>query len=297
MRRTNKNDTIPVIGILPVGRTNRIASNFFNYSSKSDVEQVRGLAEATISVVRGKVDRKDVMQIQVLPTESTPEPPKPVYAVGRLQWGAFRDAFEKRDSYWYVGPLREYAAFLFNVFSDTLTWNCEAKLIYTDPCGGCSNCYVKPNQPDTRNRRRWWSSFIPSFRLGSSPQTPDYSKVVNKHCAEVTEITVQPSEILLTTENGEEAGKRSDELTALPQIALKLGNGDQGFDFVTESWRRVRTNHFEPLIEYPVRTVDILPEQISTEERERFFSIDNEAYEVKPIRVTLLPKAIQFYVL
>lgn len=298
LRRVNPNEKAPSIGILPIGRTNNIASTIYNFTNESTVEQIRGLADATISVVRGKTERKDVMQIQLLPTEEHPVQPKPVYAVGRLQWGAFRDAYEKRDRYWYLGSLRNYATFLFNAFSDSLTWNCTATLVYTEPCLGCSNCYVKPNSTEpARNHRRWWSSFIPSFRLGSSQSNgayPDRSKIVNKHCAVTTELEVQPSEILLATRNDID-GDRDDG--SVPKISLKLGNGFEGFEFVQESWKRLqRNNRFEPLVEYSVRSVEIRPKIEITPENEKYYSIDNEAFEVNPIRVTLIPNAINVYV-
>lgn len=297
LRRGNPKEKAPSIGILPVGRANNIATTIFSYANGSDLEEVRGIADATIAVVRGKTQRKHVMQIQLLPTEENPQQPKPVYAVGRLQWGAYRDAFEKRDRYWYLGALREHATFLFNAFSDSLTWNCKATVIYTEPCLGCSNCYVKPNstQP-TRNQRRWWSGFIPSFRLGggaANGDLPDRSKVVNKNCANTTVIEVQPSEILLATENDVD-GDRSD--TSVPKISLKLGNGCEGFEFAQESWKRLHRNQFEPLIEYSARSVVIHPHIEITPENEKFFSIDSEAYELHPVQVTLIPNAINVYV-
>lgn len=288
LRRTNPNERPPTIGVLPVGRTNNFATKTFKLSNASSVKQVEGIADATMSIVRGKTERKDVMQIQLLATESQPVLPKPVYAIGQLQWGAFRDAYEKRDSYWYFGSLREYVTFLFNAFSDSLTWNCTAKLIYTDPCQGCSNCFIK-QQALSAGPRRWWSSFIPSFRLGSSnhAQLPDYSKVVNKNCAQTTELEVQPSEIFLTIQND----------NGQSRISVKLGNGYHGLEFITESWKRLQQKGFEPLVEYSVRSVDILPENVSSEENEKYFSIDNEAFEVKPIKVTLLRNAVNFFVL
>lgn len=298
LRRGNPSEKAPSIGILPIGRTNNIATNIYKYTNDSSLEQVRGIADATISVVRGKTERKDVMQVQLLPTDENPSQPKPVYAVGRLQWGAYRDAFEKRDRYWYLGSLREYATFVFNAFSDSLTWNCTATLTYTEPCLGCSNCYVKPNSTSpARSQRRWWSSFIPSFRPGGAAgndELPDRSRILNKTCANTTVLEVQPSEILLTTRNDIDGDH--DDLS-VPKISLKLGNGYEGLDFIQESWRRLQRNRFEPLIEYNVRSVEIRPHIEITPEQEKFFSIDNEAYEINPVKVTLIPNAINVYVL
>lgn len=277
-----------------MGRTNNIATNLYNYTQKTQLEKVKGIVDATISVVRGKTDRKDVMKIEL--TQEN-EAIKPIYAVGTLEWGAFRDALNLRDRYWYFGPLREYAAFLFNGFSDSLAWNCKAKLIYTEPCHGCKNCYIKPHQKDAQSNRRWWLSFIPLFRPSTNQriQTPDYSKVVNENCTKTAEIDVEKcSGILLATTNTSEVDVMPSDP---PKIVVKLGNEVTGFEFILESWTRLKTNLFNTGAEHSVRTVEILPDIVSTDDAEKFFSIDNEAYEVKPIRVSIQPKILEFYVL
>lgn len=34
-----------------------------------------------------------------------------------MEWGAFRDAYMKQDKYWYLGPLRKYATYIFNGYA------------------------------------------------------------------------------------------------------------------------------------------------------------------------------------
>lgn len=327
MRRSNANDTSPTIGVLPVGRTNTVASTIFNYSSKSQLERVKGLADASISVVRGKTAKKDVMKIEIISDEPQEAARKPIYALGVLEWGAYRDAFIQRDRYWYVGPLRERAAFLFNAFSDALTWNCDASLVWTEPCFGCSNCYVKPHQQDVKQQsRRWWSGFI---RMGAPSSTksdsPDYSRVKNDRCAIQNETKVHTTGLLLTTSNATPPCDSSDE-TVPPKLLVKLAKESYGFDFVLASWKRLSSGQFDCDTEIAVRSIQIIPnaeadgesdseekaeekseekaekkaeeeaEKKAEEKAEKFFSIDNEAYETKPIKITLLPKLVNFYV-
>lgn len=286
LRRENRDCPI---GILPVGRTNSVARRMFFNSLLigSDLDEVRGLANAAISVVRGKVEKKDVMKIEVLPDEGD-EPGKPVYAMASLHWGAYRDALLLRDRYWYAGPFREYASFLFNGFSSKLTWNCDAKIRFTPPCDGCSNCFKKEEKPI--ENRRWMAKFIPTSRP-DRPSGPDYSKVINNHCADETEMEINPTEFLLTSSNID--GPNATKLT------MKLGKTDvSGFDFMAESWSRLNGAEFKSVNETAFRTVEIRPKKVFIEgENEIYFSIDNEAYEVKPIRISLLPKAVTMFTL
>lgn len=282
------------IGILPVGRTNSVARRLFFNSLLigSNLDEVRGLANAAISVVRGKVEKKDVMKIEVLPDEGD-VPGKPVYAMASLHWGAYRDALLLRDRYWYAGPFREYASFLFNGFSSKLTWNCNAKIRFTPPCDGCSNCFRKEEVKPIENRR-WMAKFIPTS-LPDRPIGPDYSKVVNNHCSDETEWEINPTDFLLTSNNIDRPvdGENSTKLT------IKLGKNEvSGFDFMSESWSRLNGAEFKSVNEISCRTIEIRPKKVFIEgQNEIYFSIDNEAYEVKPIRISLLPKAVTMYTL
>lgn len=259
------------------------------------MKEVESLANAAISVVRGQTQPKDVMKIEVIATDPDVIPPKPVYAIGSLHWGAYRDALALRDKYWYTGPLREYSAFLFNAFGSKLTWNCAAKLTYTTPCEGCSNCYVKRDEPTaTSSGRRWWSSFIPRVGFGSGhvgKSEPDYTKVINENCKNEIEINVEPSELLLSTN----VLRQSSDV---PELSIQLGSKEtSGIDFISKSWSRLRRNSVSANEVIGVRTVEIIPAQDSTDEKELFFSIDNEAYEVKPVRVSIMPRAVDVFTL
>lgn len=269
-----------------------MAKTLFNFSTESRLNRTRGLATATLAVVRGKTSRKDVMKIEPISDDNR----KPIYAIGTIEWGAYRDAFNFRDKYWYFGSLRDHMTFIFNAFSNSITWNCKANITYTDACTGCNNCREKPlaqNQP-----RRWWSGFV---RIGA-PKTNeiDYSKIKNDQCAVEKNIDIEAQGIQLATANASQ--KESQNELAL--INLKLANESTGFEFITNSWNRLKTDQFDTKSELAVRTVKIIPENYQKSEEnddnekkhEKFYSIDNEAFEVLPINVTLIPSKINFYV-
>lgn len=274
------------IGVLPVGRTNTFAKQIFEYSNDSNLAEVNGLANATIAAVRSKTTHRDVIKIEPLSVDSSDAPARPIFALGNVQWGAYRDALSLRDKYWYTGPLREYTCFLFNAFGDRLTWNCSSQITYSAPCPGCSNCFNKPKQaaPVPPSNRRWWSSAPKSATAG-----PDFSKVQNPTCSAQQTANIQASELLISQD-----ANRLD--TELPRLVIQLGRDEPtSVDFLRESWTRVHNDEFEPVRQVDVRAVEIRPEPevLFSEEKEAFFSIDNEAYEVKPVRISVVPRALR----
>ncbi|XP_058833818.1 acylglycerol kinase, mitochondrial [Topomyia yanbarensis] len=286
------------IGVLPVGRTNNLASALFrNSPERTTLEDVRAMANAAYAVVAGKKQKMDVMRIEVLPNEVDEKvPEKPVYAVGSLHWGAFRDILTLRDKYWYTGSLREYVAFLFYAFDREPTWSCKAKVTITEPCSGCSKCYQdsQQKQPKQEQSSRWWSVFLPKAK--AITQTVNYSKIVNDKCSVPIEIEVDPSELILQTSNADQEREQDK-----PKLSLTISPSvDSGFSFLKESWSRLWNRRY---VECPaekhieVRTVELIPARLKTSEndKELFYSIDNEAYEVRPVRVTLVPKAVEVY--
>lgn len=286
------------IGVLPVGRTNTLARTLFRSSKETTtLEDVRTMANAAYAVVAGKKKKMDVMKIEVLPNEADEHvPDRPVYAVGSLQWGAFRDILALRDKYWYTASLRDYTAFLFNAFDGGHTWNCKAKVTFTEPCAGCSKCYKENEQlqqPKKEQPRRWWSVFLPKAKAA---QGVDFSKVVNESCSITHEMEVDPSELILKTTNIE-----SETVGGNPKLCLNLGSQvDSGFSFLGDSWSRLWNRQYvecpaEKTVE--VRTVELIPATLKLAESDKdlYYSIDNEAYEVRPVRVTLVPKAVEMY--
>uniref|UniRef100_A0A182MPD4 Acylglycerol kinase C-terminal domain-containing protein n=1 Tax=Anopheles culicifacies TaxID=139723 RepID=A0A182MPD4_9DIPT len=247
----------------------------------------------------------NVMRIEVLPSAADESPPeKPVYAVGALQWGAFRDILALRDKYWYTASLRDYTAFLFNAFDGAHTWNCKAKISYTEPCSGCSNCYKDMDdqwaaaKKQEQQPRRWWSVFVP--RAKTNPKT-DYSKIINEKCSVRHELEVDPSELVIKTGNVAVEDKESENNEESTKLEVLVGEQvDSSFSFIGDSWGRVNNRkYFEcPVKEsISVRTVELMPERLKVEETdpEIYYSIDNEAYEVRPVRITLVPKAVEIF--
>jgi acylglycerol kinase len=158
------------------------------------------------------------------------------------------------------------------------------------------------------------SKFLPTFQLGVAAHGKDFSKVTNEQCAKQTQQHVSPSEILVLTDNIESSNKADAANTNVPTLHVKFGKEDYyGFDFMRESWSRLdHPNQMDTDQVLKVRTIDIIPDVVerpilseneaATESEEQpakevFYSIDNEAYEVKPIRISLMPQAVPMYIM
>lgn len=137
---------------------------------------------------------------------------KPIYALGEIKWGAFRDVDERIGKYWLWGPLKPYAAYFFGAFK-SLTWNCSSTFRYTSPCDGCNNCMrsndsISDIRLNSGQGSRWWQAFMPRpkpvvgnisfgdvnqiseyilffflFLISQGAKTKiDYSKITNPEC-------------------------------------------------------------------------------------------------------------------
>lgn len=295
MRRAAHDPKLPPVGVVPIGKVNQFSFMLLNSQGmpKNKVEEVKAMANAALSIVKGKTEKKDVMKIELIPDANVElsEPKKPFYAVGSLMWGSFNDIMRKKDKYWVTGSLRNYTAFLFNGFGrHDVSWDCKANIIYSDPCSGCSNCYEKTESKTQKlHNARWWSKFNTN-----QEKAPDYSKVLNPNCLTTHEETIDTSEFYISTNTAE--GTPESE----PKMNIKIDSNpnDSGFDYILNSWSRVRDRRYlEPSQTRSIeaRTLVLLPETTSEEDNEIYYSIDNESYEVLPIKITLLPKRVEFF--
>ncbi|KAG5677739.1 hypothetical protein PVAND_007470 [Polypedilum vanderplanki] len=281
------------IGVLPLGQTNLFSLMLLNSTShiKNRVDEVKAMANGALAIVRGNTKKQDIMKIELI-TEEQQQSNKTFYAVGSIHWGSFYDILRKKDKYWLTGSLRNYTAFLFNGLfpRENITWNCDAKVTYTEPCNGCSNCYEKI---ETRSQKlhnsRWWSKF------NAREVAPEYSKVLNPNCLQTTEIQINGSEFAISTNLLE--GQPEDK----SKLNIKFNDKPENysFDYIWKSWKRVANRNYIDIPEskhVSARQALLIP-SLPSSDKESFFAIDNNSFEVRPIKVTVLPKRANFFVL
>ncbi|XP_049834639.1 acylglycerol kinase, mitochondrial [Schistocerca gregaria] len=287
------------VGVIPLGQTNTLAKSLF-YDSDTNV--VKHIAEATMAVIREARKPVDVMKIEVL-GEDENKPVKPVYGLGSIQWGAYRDAHAKRDKYWYWGSLRSYVTYVFTGLKSEksgISWQCDAELDYIYPCGGCSKCFnpnVVRNRATASQPRRWWQSFLPRQTAVSGTEFKkkiDYSQVVNEECGNAHNLQISTVDLSVTTSNVYPNCEQEGE----PHMKVKVGPPNVGyFSFLTEGWSSEQGNDRTIQNELSVREININPLKVvdMPEGKDQMLSIDNEDYEVRPVHVTLLPKIVSVF--
>ncbi|XP_063975455.1 acylglycerol kinase, mitochondrial isoform X2 [Diachasmimorpha longicaudata] len=276
------------IGILPLGETNRIADAMF-LGGYEDHLLIHEMADATMAAVRGGTRMTDVLKVE--PLNNDPENPiRPIYAVGAVEWGAWRDAHARKDKYWYWGTLRRYMTYIFNGMKKDVNWEINGTLRYSEPCSGCSTCY-DDNQTPESTEKRWWHVFIPR-RTAYAQTEIDYRSVKNDKCGQYNEIPISATELSLITSNVKNPVKEGP-----PSVKLHLGPEYVSYtDFVAEGWRRIKGE--KTLINKTVEAKDIelLPNTADdSNDKQQYFSIDNEEFEMKPVKIKLLSNAVKMF--
>ncbi|RVE54723.1 hypothetical protein evm_000490 [Chilo suppressalis] len=272
LRRNDGANQFP-LGVLPLGRTNTFGNSMF--PEGNGVEKVKQLIDACMAIIEGDTVWKDAMKIEPIPKEDE-EPSRPIYALSCLEWGAFRDTLAKKDKYWFCGSLREYASFLFNGYKESITWNCSGVMKYTPPCAGCSNCVQRRTEV-----KRKWLFFMPSTEAAKQNET----KILNPECALSKELCIKTCEFKIETNNLQ--NQRN-----LPALNVMLGKNTYSYtDFVSEGWSRLKKKA-ATLDVIPARTVELIPNETVNEV---MIEIDKEEFEVKPIKITILPRIVKFF--
>lgn len=231
-----------------------------------------------MAIIKGSTIWKDAMKIEPIPEEDE-IPNKPIYALSSLEYGAFRDTLARKDKYWIYGPWRAYAAFIFNGYKQSINWECSGTLKYTPPCNGCSNCVKK--KPEAPKR---WSFFVPQTQQALSTEM-DYAKISNPECAVSQEVCFKTSDFRIQSSN-------MNKNAPVPALSILLGKSHYSYtQFVADGWSKLKEQNAngDPI---HVRSVEFIPRKL---DKEVLIEIDKEEFEVKPVKITLLPKVVRLF--
>ncbi|CAG9579075.1 unnamed protein product [Danaus chrysippus] len=268
LRRNDDANRFP-LGVLPLGRTNSVGNTLFPRGD--GVAKVKQLIEACMAIVENNTTWKNVMKIEPLNEET---PSKPIYALNSMEWGAFRETQAKKDKYWIYGPFREYASYIFNGYKNTLSWDCRGTIKYTPPCSGCSNCVVK--KPEVKRK---WTFFIPTKEAASET---DLTTRINPECATESEMCFKTTDFIIQPQVSD----------GVPSLNVGLAkNSYSYFEFVSEGWRRAKGDDNRSAV-VQARTIELQPQEPKPDV---VIAIDQEEFEVKPVKITILPNKVKFF--
>ncbi|KAI8508809.1 hypothetical protein Bbelb_139080 [Branchiostoma belcheri] len=280
LRRSDQFQTSKIpIGIIPLGRNNSLATSLFT----SRESEVRWIAESAMAVIKELTCPVDVMRIQPLQDENS----KPVFATLGIRWGAFRDAEQNLDKYWYMGPLKQRFAYIKRLMKD---WPSEVSAVLSYNVQPVETVRMKDPEPEPDTS--WWAWFWPWRSTQKIIIEPgeDPNEAVMPDSWD-TERRVSAVEFTASTTNTTTSKEKCIVVSSSPKLSREdfVNLGDLSASTKTppqdvpgHDWSKVQVDAFQ------------LEPQIP-EGKESWFSIDNEPYEVMPIKVKILPNKLRFF--
>uniref|UniRef100_A0A2H8TEM6 Acylglycerol kinase, mitochondrial n=1 Tax=Melanaphis sacchari TaxID=742174 RepID=A0A2H8TEM6_9HEMI len=262
------------IGILPLGRTNNVARQLLQ---PQDDNHVHFLTNATMAIINEVNSAHPVVKIENLESQN---PEKCVYALNSIEWGALREAKVTRDQYWYFGKLRDLAAFVFG--NKFIHYTVDAELEYSPPCSGCSNCYTKVTTAINKSSSLLsWISWAFSFKR--NPSGTDYSKIINPECSNYSKVPIKTFNVDINL-----------DIKEAPVLRINVGPENISYsEFVKEGYLKFRDENSK-IQNSTIEAKDVIVTPHSDDEN-KWLSIDNEDYEVKPMKLSLLPNAVYLF--
>ncbi|XP_016945587.3 acylglycerol kinase, mitochondrial [Drosophila suzukii] len=268
------------ITILPLGRSFQSASKRFQIFGVKDVAYVKSLCKALEPMLKDESQYQSVIRFDVIKgDEENDSQLKPIFGLNGLSWGLMEDINSAKDKYWYFGPLRHYASAASKSFADN--WSLKTDYVYTPPCPGCVDCASTQRQDAlpvggglfTRNLFKYQRN------SGESRRT----LVKNDNCANKFEGSVEASQININCVQNEEnfAELESQFISSL----------QPGWEFIKQI-PQVTCSNILPSLVVKSRTIQLHP---AGEMAEKFYSIDGEEYDARPIKVSVVPNAIKVF--
>ncbi|KAL1462257.1 hypothetical protein WDU94_014107 [Cyamophila willieti] len=280
------------IGILPLGRNNHIARSIYGDPLDRDgqVETAESLARAAMTVVeQARSSEMNALCVQVLqgndPDDGSEAESRPLvpdsnkfYALHSVEWGNLKNAQTKRDKYWYLGPLKPYLTYMLNGLS---LEPIKARLVYSAPCTGCKQCYTTRSDVKIEPKKQWFEKFV--TKNSADVKSKNYTLIDNAQCGVLNQQYVDSMDI---------------KVTVLPPPHMTFVKGPNSYtyqDFVKLGWDYEQTNQLESTEQIQAQQLDIIPETNEEDSNNSFIYIDNEQFDLKPLRLTLLQNTIQVY--
>lgn len=265
------------IGVLPIGKTNSAIKSLLPSSNETEL-----LANSAMAIIKESKKPVDVMKIKG-------NRGKEVYAISNLELGIFRDTDSYVNRYWFFGPLKTKAAYILRALKEWPS-NQEFELSYIYPCAGCSRCYEPPVKEV--KSKRWWEAFIPRTpNISSISPTKDYANIINEECG-IWHVEQVPSpDIMIETKHLHAAKEEGHFLN----VVIHSSNLTR-LQFINEGLSRQKRKdeqqtEFKKIIQ--VRELKLM--LTMEEDKEQWFNIDTDSYEVQPVHIQLLPEKVYIY--
>lgn len=282
------------IGVLPVGKNNRLAKSLFPFAAENEVAL---MANATMAVIRHLFRPMDIIEVKNLTTDEQ-FAGKKIYGMTEIQLGAFRDAHSRLEKYWFFARLKKLMAyvFAFTTAQSEILWNVPCEIeesILKVKEETDSNVQPEPAPQNTS----WLSYFTPSiFGLRGSKQ-PSTVQTDGPEVTQEWQVLDKYNSIEVSIKSPNASPLKNEESDHI--LELCVGPEEMQFtDFATEGWNReLETAEKNPAWQcHKSKAFRFKPDESYFSGKEHFFNLDNEPIEVMgPIEVTLLQDKILMF--
>jgi len=294
------------IGVIPLGKTNSISQMLCDEADEK--KQAQWIVKACSDLFTGKHRKMDVMKIES-------ENGKTAFALTDIRWGSYRDAQSKRNKYWIFGPWRNYAAHVFSSFRSSTFENRQFDVFYNTTLPTLEQSNKPTNQISSPSQKAFANTTLPTATItklfswflpsqdSTSPDSAEKNSIDDgKDANEEQESTSEPEPIYNKENTNEQSIEfiasinRSNDSTERSQASIKitLENDTSLIDFIKNGPTHFIKGRHEPVDvkqEFECSKFSLIPKNLP-EDKETFFSIDNEGYEVMPCNVEILPEHI-----
>ncbi|XP_068701793.1 acylglycerol kinase, mitochondrial-like [Montipora foliosa] len=284
LRRSDQEEISKIpVGVIPLGNHNSFCNRIF---ANKKVAEARTIGTAALAIVKGYIKPVDVMEIKGDEGRST-------FALTQLHWGAFRDANEKEDKYWIVGPLRRKLSYLVAVMKE---WPPLVKTILTYPMD-----LSVPNTPTgiAYRLREGEDPRILATACCESTIQPQQRHFNEDRCSVSDGWITGPVETFgLSIEPCRKAGSQAESF-----LEVKLWPSDlTKAEFIETGWKMEKVEKMEKQgihnQEDKSRHSSLTVKQLRvepTDDKVSWFSIDGEPFEAKAITINLLSQKLHFF--
>uniref|UniRef100_A0A0K2THD1 Acylglycerol kinase, mitochondrial n=1 Tax=Lepeophtheirus salmonis TaxID=72036 RepID=A0A0K2THD1_LEPSM len=283
-----------VLGVLPVGKDNKMAKTLFHDHSGNDVDL---MSSATMSVLNKLFRPMDVIEIANMDEEDE----KKLYGLRSFHIGAFRDVHERKEKFWLFGSLKNLFAYVFSYSTSQkeINWDLNGVIQYSETeelVKEVSNFKQKKTEvaESPKSTARWLLSFFTGSSIGKASETRE---ITFKRIRQWILLPVyQGLELFVSTEN------EVDKLEAKEtnhMLKLRLGPKSLNFlDFVHEGWSREKNNSYtEDLYSnYVTKAVTFNAGKMKRDDSGVKFSLDNESIELRGgLEISILPNKVLMF--
>ncbi|EDW88776.1 acylglycerol kinase, mitochondrial [Drosophila yakuba] len=268
------------ITILPLGRSVQSASKRINIFGVKDVNYVKSLSKALEPMLKDESQYQSVIRFDVInEDDGSDNQLKPIFGLNGLSWGLLEDINAAKDKYWYFGPLRHYASAASKSFADN--WSLKTDYVYTPPCPGCVDCAASVQRQEVSQPAGLFTRGFIKYQ--KSPTETKRPLIKNDNCSKKFEGSAEASQININ------CVQNKDNFAELE--SQFISSLQPGWEFIKQI-PEVTCSNILPSLVVKSRTIQLHPD---SEMAEKFYSIDGEEYDARPIKVSVVPNAIKVF--